>query len=296
MSDQDADIAERIAALDASLDFLEAAVREPSAASDERPLFLASVGWRTGSTLIQRILMTDPTMLVWGEPLGHLAMVSRMMRPLHGFTSTWPPSGHWLSHLVEPDLTRDWVANMTPDAGHLKAACRAFLDRWLATPAYERGFRRWGMKEVRWGAEEVIFLRWLYPNSRFLLSVRHPVSVYRSLKRAGFLPGKVGLVFEWPDDWVADLETFAHLWNRLALEWTAVARRLGVVRVRYEDLVGGLTDLAALGRDLELVLNPEPALAVRAGEGFIDAEVTREDRDRINAITLAGREAFLYAE
>ena len=149
---------------------------------------------------------------------------------------------------------------------------------------------------MRWGAEEAIFLRWLYPNCRFLLSVRHPARVYRSFKRAGFSPGKVGFVLEWPDDWVADLETFAHLWNRLALEWTAVARRLGVVHIRYEDLMAGRTNFAALGRDLDLALNPEPALAVRAGEGFIDAQVTPEEREQINAITAAGRQAFLYAD
>ena len=36
----------------------------------ESPIFLLATGWRTGSTLLQRILVTDPHLLLWGEPLG----------------------------------------------------------------------------------------------------------------------------------------------------------------------------------------------------------------------------------
>jgi hypothetical protein len=296
MSDQTSDIRARIAALDQSIALLEAAVREPPAPADERPIFLAAVGWRTGSTLMQRVLMTDPAILVWGEPLNHLAYVSRLMRPLLGFNPSWPPSGHWLSHLDEPDLTRDWVANMAPDAGHLKGAYRAFLDRWLAAPAHERGFSRWGVKEVRWTAEDAIFLRWLYPDCRFVLTIRHPVYTYHSLKQAGFEPGKVGFLLEWPDRWVADLDAFAHHWNELALGWAAVVDRLGAPWIRYEDLMAGRIDLTALGRTLGLTLDPERALATRAGASFLPAEVTAEERDRINAITAPGRRFFAYEE
>lgn len=287
---------QRIAALDRAIGFLERAVREPSPAADDQPVFLVAVGWRSGSTLMQRILMTDPSLLVWGEPLGHLAFVSQLMRPLRGFTESWPPSDHWLSHLDNVDLTRDWVANMTPDAGHLKAACRAFVDRWLAEPARARGFSRWGVKEVRWSAEEAIFLRWLYPDSRFVLTVRHPVNTYLSMKQAGFTPGEVGFVKEWPDDWIADLQGFARLWNDMALSWAAVADRLGVAWIRYEDLTAGRIDLSAVGRTLGLVLNPEPALAVRAGGAFAPAEMTARERDEINAITAPGRRFFAYDE
>ena len=258
---------QRIADLDRSIGHLEAAVREPATAPDERPVFLVAIGWRSGSTLMQRVLMTDPQILVWGEALNHLAMVSRLMRPLHGFTDSWPPGDHWISHLGEVDLTTEWVANLTPDASHLKAAYRAFLDTWLAAPARARGFARWGVKEVRWSAEEAIFLRWLYPDCRFVLTIRHPVYTYLSLKQAGFTPGERGFVLEWPDRWIADLESFARHWNDLALSWAAVIERLDVTWIRYEDLMAGRIDLIGLGHSLDLALDPGPALAAKVGGG-----------------------------
>src|SRR5215470_16856110 len=32
----------------------------------ESPIFLLSIGWRSGSTLLQRDLVTDPRLLLWG--------------------------------------------------------------------------------------------------------------------------------------------------------------------------------------------------------------------------------------
>src|SRR5258708_2685540 len=39
---------------------------------DECPIFLLATGWRSGSTLLQRIVSTDPNVLLWGEPLGEM--------------------------------------------------------------------------------------------------------------------------------------------------------------------------------------------------------------------------------
>ena len=42
----------------------------------ESPIFLLAAGWRSGSTLLQRILVTDPSVLLWGEPFGEMALAS----------------------------------------------------------------------------------------------------------------------------------------------------------------------------------------------------------------------------
>ena len=64
-------LGETIAALDAR------ARQAPDAKSDtESPIFLLSTGWRAGSTLLQRILVTDPRLLLWGEPLGDMILLS----------------------------------------------------------------------------------------------------------------------------------------------------------------------------------------------------------------------------
>jgi hypothetical protein len=286
----------RIEALQAAIGRLERVILEPPALEASEPVFLASIGWRSGSTLMQRILMTDPALMVWGEPLSHLLYVNRLTELLYGFTEIWPEGGHWISHLPKVDLTRDWVAHVAPDAGHLKGAYRAFIDRWLEVPAQAAGFQRWGVKQVRWSGEEAVALRWLYPNGRFVLMVRHPVNTYLSMKQAGFTPNERGFVLDWPDNWILDLDAFARHWNHLALSWSAILEPLGVRWVRYEDMMGGRIDLEGLGRSLGLSLAPEEALAVKAGGAFVPASISAEERDRINLLTAPGRGVFAYAE
>ena len=35
---------------------------------NEEPIFLLSAGWRSGSTLLQRLIMSDSNVLIWGNP------------------------------------------------------------------------------------------------------------------------------------------------------------------------------------------------------------------------------------
>src|ERR1700759_2808533 len=65
-------IAPTVEQLTKSIEVLDARVSNPSNArlETEAPIFLLSTGWRAGSTLLQRILVTDPSLLLWGEPLG----------------------------------------------------------------------------------------------------------------------------------------------------------------------------------------------------------------------------------
>jgi hypothetical protein len=63
-----------------SIAVLEAYAAHPIDAEKEAeaPIFLLSTGWRAGSTLLQRILVTDPRLLLWGEPMGEMTIVSRI--------------------------------------------------------------------------------------------------------------------------------------------------------------------------------------------------------------------------
>ncbi|MDR3470696.1 MAG: sulfotransferase [Devosia sp.] len=296
MTERPDDPVERIEALAASIERLEAMVREPPEESDDEPVFLASIGWRSGSTLLQRILMTDPSILVWGEPLSHLLYVNRLTEMLFGFTPIWPETNHWISHLPKLDMAREWMAHVAPDPGHLKGAYRAFVDRWLGYPARERGFSRWGVKQVRWSGEEALALRWLYPKARFILISRHPVSAYKSMKDIGFVEHQMGFMLDWPDRWIADLDAYANYWNHLARSWAAASTRMKVCWVRYEDLVDGRTDLDAVADAAGLSLEPERAMSVVAGGPVIRSQMSAEERDRINALTAVGRQVFAYSE
>jgi hypothetical protein len=287
---------EQVARLEEALALLDAATIEPQPLADDDPVFVAGLGWRTGSTLVQRALMTDPNILVWGEPMDRLLLLDRLTEPLLSVTREWPADSHWISHRPGVDRVRDWVAMLSPDAGHLRAAYRAFLDAWLAAPARTQGFARWGAKEVRWSGVHAVMLRWLYPHCSFALIVRHPVSAYLSLRRAGFEPPEWGHLVRWPDRWIITLDDYAQFWNALALTWGAVADKLGAHWLRYEDLVEGRADLNAIGAAIGLSLTAETALASRAGAGLREVALSAEEVARINELTSEGRALFAYAQ
>src|SRR5262249_30610174 len=159
---------------------------EPDA---EAPIFLLSTGARAGSTLLQRILVTDPRLLLWGEPLGEMALLSRLTEMVSLLEQpmkllTWKNQVDANSSA----LSQSWIANLYPSITYFRAGLRGIFDQWLGNPARERGFARWGFKEVRLGATEASLLYWLYPNAKFVVSYRHPYDCYRSLADAHWVP------------------------------------------------------------------------------------------------------------
>jgi hypothetical protein len=166
----------------------------------------------------------------------------------------------------------------------------------LAVPARQRGFKRWGVKQVRWSGAHAVTLRWLYPRCQFLLIVRHPVMAYLSLGKSGFQPQAAVAPIRWPDRWVSTLDDFARMWNEMALSWWSVRETLGVNWLRYEDLVEGRVDMDAIGATIGLQLRSELALSSRAGAGLLEVALSPVERDRINELTAEGRSLFAYAE
>src|SRR6201996_8082289 len=158
--------------LDRSLKRLDELGVGPYEESQDNPLFLVSTGWRTGSTLMQRILMTDPSLLMWGEPIDRAGFLSRITDGLSCVLDHWPAQDQWISHRPNLDLSRDWVASLAPDSAYLKLGVRSMMDNWLGKPARDRGFSRWGVKEVRWSGHDGQVLRWLYPKSKFVIIAR----------------------------------------------------------------------------------------------------------------------------
>ena len=56
------------------------------------PIFLLSAGWRSGSTLLQRLIMSDKNVLIWGEPYDECGQIQAMADTLKAFRPDWPPS------------------------------------------------------------------------------------------------------------------------------------------------------------------------------------------------------------
>lgn len=203
-------------------------------AADVSPIFVLGSGWRTGSTLMQRMLNQTGDVLIWGEPYTEGAVVQRLAETL---TFLDPVAGRFHGQLLPddgelppPDV---WTANMTPPLSHLVAAQRAMLDRLWAVPAQQHGCPRWGVKEVVWGREVIDLLAVLYPGASFLLLVRDPLTQWRSYRPVTRRPW----CYRWPDQPIGSPWTFGRLWRNLVNDFIVAGRDVPqATLVRYEDL------------------------------------------------------------
>src|ERR1039458_398851 len=59
-----------------------------SESDSDVPIFLLATGRRSGSTLLQRILITEPHLPLWGEPLGEMTVFPRLVEMLTGSISS----------------------------------------------------------------------------------------------------------------------------------------------------------------------------------------------------------------
>jgi hypothetical protein len=286
----------RIARIEAALALLDQNTREPPPGTDDDPVFIASIGWRSGSTLMQRLLMTDPSILIWGEPLDRMLLISQLTDAVSTVDPFWPRPDAWINNRDGADLTREWVANLYPDPGRLRAGFRAMLDAWLGEPARARGHQRWGAKEVRWTAADGLVLRWLYPRCRFVVILRHPVASYYSMRNFGAVPLGPEWALRTPDRIVAYEAAYGRMWNEMTLGWLEVADRLGARVIRYEDLIEGRIDGPGLSQELGLDLKPEIALSTKVGGSPYSLLITEDEKVRINAETTEARQRMAYAE
>jgi hypothetical protein len=250
-----AEVAAALAAIDPS---------PPPENDSEEPIFLFATGWRTGSALLQRILATDPSLFLWGEPFGRVAILPRLVEALGAFDGEWPPRTTWCPD-GGPDhkSPAEWVTNLFPPGRDFRSAVRQFLLAWCAEPARRTGHRRWGFKEVRLGAAEATLLRWAFPRARFVVLTRHPFATYRSASRAN-PPGRPWHMFaRWPDRPIDGAAPFARHWDSLAGSW--INSNVPHALVKYEDVAAGTIDFRTLEKTLELKLDEKTALGVHVG-------------------------------
>lgn len=260
-------------------------------AEQETPIFLLSTCWRSGSTLLQRILVTEPRLLLWGEPLGEMALVSRIAEMVSGsinpvLLEQWASQADTGSH----ELAKSWIANLYPSAKDFRTALRGLFDQWLAKPARERGFARWGFKEVRLGATEASLLHWLYPNAKFVLIYRHPYDCYRSLADSLW-----NIYYRYPDMPIDSAASFAHLWNRLARSWSQLPEGFPCFRIKYEDLVTGKVDFRKLESWLGIEIKENVALSASIGKTAKRNSLTWYERMIIAREAEAGMRALGYS-
>jgi hypothetical protein len=213
-----------------------ARVLEPHAGTPgDDPVFLFSSTWRSGSTLVQRLLMSDGRTLVWGEPWNRTDLVPRLRESLAPIGEAWPVPGSTIDEVDASSdgvpLTERWVANLFPSVADLLDAHRALFRRLLADTAAAHGHDRWGAKFVRLGVDDARYLRLLFPRARLLFVHRDPADAWASYTGRDLLA-----YVRYPDDPVISPARFARLHEERLRTFTAAAGELDLLVVDYDEL------------------------------------------------------------
>jgi len=190
-----------------------------------------SAGWRSGSTFLQRWIMTAENVMVWGEPYCHAGLIQSLAGQLKAFTPDWPKQEFFSDHDEhERDLSKAWVANLYPSPLDFMNAHIAFLERLFLEPAHSLGRNRWGLKEVTLNVDHACYLRWLFPNARFLFLCRDPYDAYGSYRKWR------SWYKSWPDEPVFTASRFGVVWRELAADFVENHKEAGGLLLRYEEL------------------------------------------------------------
>jgi len=246
----------------------------PALESTGPPVFVLAGGGRTGSTLMQRLLISTGEIMIWGEHGG--VLLDALQRFVFG-ARQWIEDGNGAEQ--RDSFMRQgwnaWIPSLNPEQESFLDGARAALLRTLAVPAARLGYRRWGFKEIRYNGAAVGLLKTLFPDSAIVILVRHPEAALRSIKIATWY-GK---------DYDARPETFLSRWAASSSSLAACASAFGRVLVlRYEDLVGDSERVvAALAKHVGIDAGRfDPAALTTRLRGRENDEPTPfDERDRV---------------
>jgi len=207
-------------------------LRPDGAGAEDQPVFLLSAGWRSGSTLLQRMIMeNNDDIMIWGEPFSRCNLVGTLDSQFRAFTDRWPPKVFLISQKDPGNLTDSWVANLYPDIEKLVDAHRNFYKTLFADAAAECGRRNWGFKDVCLTVDDAAYLRFLYPRSKIIFLCRNPFDAYLSYRN-----WDSGWFSKWPDEPISTPHSFGRLWARITRGFLDARADVEALFVRYEDL------------------------------------------------------------
>ncbi len=196
------------------------------------PIFIFSAGWRSGSTLIQRLIVSSGDVLLWGEPFGPASPCRYMTEQIRRIPQSLRSDRFIPDQVTRDELSASFIANLYPCPGSVLDAHIQFWDALLAKPARQRGFGRWGFKDVRLEVNEADYLRWLYPNAKFIFMYRNPLDAYSSYRSGIEQPW----FDRWPESPIYGATDFGNHWKRLVDGFLERSNESGALVLKYEDL------------------------------------------------------------
>lgn len=272
-------------ALTRDLEWLTERYPMPAQSARERPVFILSAGWRSGSTALQRLILSSGQTIVWGEPYEAEGLTHHLVETLRAVAHRPEKKNSFVQSLPPVDQLADqWVATFGPPVADLVAAQRALFTRLFgARPEYEG--LRWGMKTVRLTPEYALYFRLLFPDASILFLVRDPFEAYASFHGSRFLRAA-------PDDYVKTAADFATHWVACAEQLKPAAQQASGLIVRYETLREPAT-IDAVEAATALTL-PRNALSQIGSTGKSYAALPRGDRATFERIVTPVADAFGY--
>jgi hypothetical protein len=255
------------------------------------PVFVLASAWRSGSTLLQRMLVSTGELLMWGEPYDHSALIRRLADSVAPFDGKWPPDPYIVDP-ADPPTPDKWIANAYPAPHHLMAAHRAFFDTLFTEPAREAGFERWGLKAVRLDGEHARYLQYLYPDARFVFLHRNPYDAFLSYRLLHDIrPHSYWWYHRWPDIQVSTAEHFGAIWASVTESFLDNIAEVNGDVVAYEDVMRG--DLTTFERATGLTIDPsvlEDRVGATADQKGVWKEANRSlsDEERASIEVAAG--------
>jgi hypothetical protein len=254
--------------LETGLTAIRARWPELQSDSAEEPIFVLSAGWRSGSTMLQRLLMRAGRHIIWGEPYSHARMIDAVAEPIRCFTESWPHDAWFAGSVSADDLSRRWVANLYPPVESLLRSHLDLFQRLFVEPARHLGAPGWGIKDVRLTTDHALYLRWLFPRAKFVFLYRNPYAAYLSYR-----PYRRWYV-SWPDQPVFTPWAFGKYWKTMTEDFLSGYEKVGGMLVKYEDLVGAHPPLEALSQYVGFQV-PNPAEIERIADTASRPKSTR---------------------
>lgn len=249
----------------------------PQADDEPAPVFILAAGWGSGSTLLQRLILSSGEVAVWGEPFDIAVPIQRLSLGIAAVREDWPEEPNFVTATSLQQYSATWSGGIMPQFDRYRAAHRAFFKTWLGSLSDRRGPSRWGLKEVRLTIHHARYLKWLFPSARFLFIYRDLFPCYLSAKRGGWYS-------VWPYHKVKPPAAFAHHWRWLLEGFIEGYRELDGLLIKYEDLVSGQVPLDDIARHARVRRIDAEVMKMKIGSRGAGRELSRSERSVLASI------------